>query len=132
MKTAQSLTDKFSIGLSMLCAIHCLVLPLLLVALPNLAALHLQNEAFHTWTLVAVIPTSIYALTMGCKKHQRYHLFFWGLSGLLLMVLAVTFGHDIGGEAGEKGLTLLGAIFVVIAHWGNFKHCKNNKCSHEK
>jgi len=132
MKAIQALTDKFSIGLSILCAVHCLLLPLLLVALPSLGALQLQNEAFHTWMLLAVIPISIYALTMGCKKHQRYQLLYWGFSGLLLMVLAVIFGHDIGGEAGEKILTLLGAIFVVIAHWKNFKRCKNNRCSHEK
>lgn len=49
MKTAQEYTDNFAIGLSMLCAIHCLLLPLILVALPSLGALQLQNEAFHFW-----------------------------------------------------------------------------------
>lgn len=126
MKTTQALTDKFSIGLSTLCAIHCLVLPLLLITIPSLGALQLQNEAFHTWMLIAVIPTSIYALTMGCKKHQRYHLFFWGISGLILMVSAVMLGHEVIGDSGEKLLTLLGASMVVIAHWGNYKRCKNS------
>lgn len=92
----------------------------------------LQNEAFHTWTLAVVIPISIYALTMGCKNHQGYQLLLGGLLGLLLMVLAVTFGHDIGGEAAEKGLTLLGATFVVIAHWKNFKRCRDSDCAHEE
>jgi len=127
MNTAQSFTDKFSIGLSMLCAIHCLILPLLLVALPNFAALQLQNEAFHTWMLAAVIPTSIYALTVGCKKHLHYRLMLWGVSGLCLMILAILVGHDIAGESGEKVLTLLGATLVVIAHWGNFKRCQKQK-----
>ena len=70
MKTVQEYTDKFAIGLSMLCAIHCLLLPLLLVALPSISALQIENEAFHFWMLAAVIPTSLYALSMGCKKHQ--------------------------------------------------------------
>lgn len=130
MKTGQELTDKFAIGLSMLCAIHCLILPLLLVLLPSLGSLQLQNEAFHTWMIVAVIPTSIYALTMGCKKHQRYRLLFWGVSGLILMVSAVFLGHEVVGESGEKILTLLGTILVVIAHWGNFRRCQqHNTCS---
>ena len=131
MKTVQEYTDKFAIGLSMLCAIHCLLLPLLLVALPSISALQLQNEAFHFWMLAAVIPTSIYALTIGCKKHQRYRLLSWGISGLILMLMAVFFGHYIAGESGEKILTLLGAILVVVAHWGNFRRCQQNKsCTH--
>jgi carbon starvation protein CstA len=133
MKTVQEYTDKFAIGLSMLCAIHCLLLPLLLVALPSIGALQLQNEAFHFWMLAAVIPTSIYALSIGCKKHQRYRLLSWGLSGLILMLMAIFFGHDIAGEFGEKVLTLLGAILVVIAHWGNFRRCQQHQnCGHEK
>ncbi|WP_159821520.1 MerC domain-containing protein [Colwellia sp. 20A7] len=130
MKITQALTDKFSIGLSMLCAIHCMLLPLLLVALPSLGALQLDNEAFHIWMLIAVIPTSIYALTLGCKKHQRYRLITWGVSGLTLMILAVTLGHEVIGDSGEKLLTLFGATFVVIAHIGNFRRCQQHKsCS---
>jgi carbon starvation protein CstA len=131
MKIVQEYTDKFAIVLSMLCAIHCLLLPLLLVALPSIGALQLQNEAFHFWMLATVIPTSIYALTIGCKKHQRYRLLSWGISGLILMLMAVFFGHDIAGESGEKTLTLLGAILVVVAHWGNFRRCQQHtSCSH--
>jgi carbon starvation protein CstA len=131
MKTVQEYTDKFAIGLSMLCAIHCLLLPLLLVALPSIGALQLQNEAFHFWMLAAVIPISIYALTIGCKKHQRYRLLSWGISGLILMLTAVFFGHNLAGESGEKILTLLGAILVVVAHWGNFRRCQQHtSCYH--
>lgn len=129
MKAAQELTDKFSIGLSSLCAIHCLVLPLLLVLMPSLGALNLENEAFHLWMLITVIPTSIYALTIGCKKHKRYRLFSIGAAGLLLLILAIIIGHDIAADWGEKILTLLGASLVVIAHIGNFRLCqKHDNC----
>lgn len=131
MKTTYALTDKFSITLSLLCAVHCLMVPLLLIAAPSLSALHLQNEAFHFWMLAAVIPISLYALSIGCKKHQRYRLLFWGVSGLSLMIIAVLFGHDIGGEVAEKVLTLLGAVLVVVAHVGNFQRCKKQDCHHE-
>jgi len=127
MKTAQELTDKLSIALSMLCAIHCLVLPFILVILPSLAVLQLQDESFHLWMLYAVLPISIFALTMGCKKHKRYQLLAVGGTGLLLMVLAVTLGHDLLGEIGEKGLTLVGAILVATGHFLNFKSCQKLK-----
>jgi hypothetical protein len=131
MSKGQEITDKFSISLSMLCAIHCLALPLILILLPSLAALNLDNEAFHTWMLVAVIPTSIYALTMGCKGHQAYSLLFLGALGLILLILALLLGHEIIGESGEKSLTLLGATFVFIAHWKNislYQRDKNCAC----
>lgn len=127
MKISQTITDKFSIGLSMLCAIHCLALPVLLVLIPSLSSLPLQNEAFHIWMIVAVIPTSIYALTVGCKKHQRYRLLLWGASGLIFMILAISLGHEIIGGSGEKILTLLGATLVVIAHLENFRRCQQHK-----
>jgi carbon starvation protein CstA len=131
MKTAQQLTDKFAMSLSMLCAIHCLLLPLLLVLLPSLGSLQLVNESFHSWMIVAVIPTSIYALTIGCKKHQRYRLLFLGVSGLILMILAVLIGHEIAGEIGEKVFTLLGAMLVTLAHFGNFRRCQRyQNCAH--
>lgn len=127
MKITQEVTDKLSIGLSMLCAIHCLVLPLLLVALPSFGALQLQNENFHTWMLISVIPISLYALTMGCKKHKRYRLFLFGATGLVLLVSAVLFEDYIGGEFGEKSLTLLGATLIVLAHFGNFRLCRKHE-----
>lgn len=79
--------------------------------------------------LVAVIPSSIYALTMGCKAHKRYRIFYWGVAGLILMSLAVLLAHELIGETGEKLLTLVGALCVVIAHWGNFKRCQQHKCA---
>ena len=129
MKTGQAVTDKLAIGLSLMCAIHCLAVPVLLVMLPSLAVLQLDNEAFHFWMVLVVIPTSIYALTLGCKQHERYQLLFLGGIGLVLLISALVAGEERIGEAGEKILTLLGASFVAIGHWFNFRLCqpKNNK-----
>ncbi len=59
MRTIQNFTDKMAISLSLLCAIHCLALPLLIVLLPSITALQLYGEDFHLWMLLAVIPTSL-------------------------------------------------------------------------
>ncbi len=124
MKKTLSALDGFAISLSLLCAIHCLVLPIILVAMPSLVALGLQNEAFHTWMLIAVLPTSLYALTMGCKQHKRYLLLMMGCIGLALMVLAVVIGEHLMGEAGEKIMTLTGAGLVACGHYFNFRLCQ--------
>lgn len=130
MRTVQAITDKVSIGLSLLCAIHCLALPFMLVLLPSLAVFQLDDEAFHVWMLVAVFPTSIYALTMGCKRHKRYRLLALGTAGLTLLTLAVILGHDVIGEHGEKVLTVLGASLIAAGHFANFRLCQqHNDCA---
>lgn len=127
MKTAQAITDKFAMGLSLMCAIHCLTIPLLLAMLPSMAALQLDNEAFHLWMIVAVLPTSLYALTLGCKQHKRYRLLILGSIGLALLVLALVLGEARIGEVGEKVLTALGAGFVAVGHWFNYRLCRIEK-----
>ncbi|MZG29483.1 MAG: MerC domain-containing protein [Nitrospinae bacterium] len=124
MKTAQAITDKLAIGLSLMCAIHCLVITSLLALLPSMAALPLDNEYFHIWMVVIVIPSSAYALTLGCKQHKRYQLLILGSIGLTLLVLAVGLGEERIGEGGEKILTILGAGFVAVGHWFNFRLCR--------
>ena len=131
MKTTQAITDKLAIGLSLACVIHCLALPVLLVLLPGIAALQLNNESFHLWMVVAVLPSSIYALTFGCKQHKRYQLLFLGSVGIVLMILALFLGEAVIGELGEKILTTVGGGLVAAGHWFNYRLCnkKDNDCA---
>ncbi|MDC9727844.1 MAG: MerC domain-containing protein [Methyloprofundus sp.] len=129
MRATQQITDKLSIGLSLLCAIHCLAVPVMLALLPAIAGLQLDNEAFHSWMLWAVIPTSIYALTMGCKRHKRLRLLVVVGAGLTLLILAVILAEDTIGESGEKILTLLGASLVASGHYWNFRFCRQLDCA---
>lgn len=137
MKTASAVRDKLAIGLSLMCAIHCLALPALLALLPGMAALQLDNETFHLWMVAAVLPSSIYALTLGCKQHKRYRLLIVGSIGLVLLVLALVLGEERIGETAEKVLTIIGAAFVAVGHWFNYRLCrtreyKNCACPDDK
>ena len=127
MKTVQAITDKLAIGLSLMCAIHCLAITSLIALLPSLVALGLDNEVFHLWMVVVVLPSSVYALTLGCKQHKRYRLLIWGCIGLTLLVMALVFGEERIGEDGEKILTVLGAGFVAVGHWFNYRLCQEQK-----
>jgi len=124
----QTITDRAAISLSLICSIHCLLLPAALVLVPTLASLPMGEEAFHKWMLLAVIPVSIAALAMGCKKHKRYQLFSYGLSGVAILVFAALFGHDVLGEAGEKISTVVGSLVIVYGHFLNHKLCSQQAC----
>ena len=45
----QLITDRMAIGLSLACVIHCLALPIVLVAIPNFLAIYVDSEYFHLW-----------------------------------------------------------------------------------
>lgn len=113
-----------AISLSILCVLHCLAIPLLVALLPSIAVIPLAQESFHFWMVVAVIPISIYALTLGCKKHKTLSVVMIGLLGLGLLMGAVLWGENLLGEQGEKLLTVLGAALVAISHYQNYSRCK--------
>ena len=127
MKELTISSDKIAMSLSMLCMVHCLAFPLLAVLLPSIAALPLDKEDFHLWMVIAVIPISLYALTLGCKKHKTFSILSLGLLGLVCLVSAVLLGESRIGEAGEKILTVVGAILIAFSHYKNFHQCQHQK-----
>lgn len=131
MPTLQSTADKTAIGLSLACAIHCLALPVALTLIPTLSTLPLGDEKFHQLLLLAVLPISLVALVIGCRKHYNYPVIALGISGLSVMIFAATLGHDLLGEAGEKIMTLVGAAILAYSHIQNHKLCREKNCDCE-
>ena len=123
----RALTDKMAMSLSLLCALHCVATPVVLVMLPSLAALQFDDEAFHLWMVLAVIPISSYALTMGCKRHKRYRLLGVGLVGLLFLLSAVLLGEAVISEFQEKALTVIGAVTITLGHYWNYRLCRRQE-----
>ncbi len=123
----QPLADRAAIGLSLLCALHCTALPLLLVLSPSVLAMGFQDEAFHLWIVLVVIPVSVFALTMGCREHKHMGVLFLGVAGLLVLALSGMFGHDLLGAMGEKAATLFGAGLIAVSHVKNFMLCQQAK-----
>ena len=125
----QQRLDKLAISISSLCIVHCLLLPIGIVLIPSIGLQTLADEAFHQMLVVAVLLTSCSALFMGCSRHKVWRVLAWGVSGLFLLIAAVLFGHDFG-ELFEKGLTLIGSLFVIIGHVQNYRLCKQLACTH--
>lgn len=129
MKNSQMYTDKISISLSILCVVHCLALPLILVFMPSTLGLLLEGEAFHLFMIFVVLPISAYALTMGCQKHKNKQLVVAGAAGLAFLIAGIALEHVVG-EFGEKALTLIGASILALVHFKNYRLCKKVDCSH--
>ena len=124
------LLDRFSIGLSALCLLHCLAIPLLISMTPVVATFAFADESFHIALIALVVPTSALSLGLGCRKHRGWGVVVIGLMGLGLLGTAA-FAEAMGlGEIGETVLTVLGALVVASAHVLNYRACRACDCEH--
>lgn len=100
------------------CLIHCLVLPLIIAALPSLAGSIDPGERFHTLVLAFAIPTSALALVPGWRASGAVGPLGCGLAGLMLLVVGVAME---GSEAMETSLTVVGSLLLAGAHLANWR-----------
>lgn len=127
-RKVQRLLDRLSISASALCLLHCLATPLLLVALPVLSATFMADETFHLWMVTIVLPLSLAALFIGCRRHRDGLVITLGLIGLLGLILAALLGHDVLGETGEKVATVVSGLLLAAGHWRNYRLCRLSDC----
>lgn len=125
---AQKVSDKVSIGISLLCVMHCLLFPLFLILSSNYLTLFLNNELFHYTLLLLVVPLSLFALTIGLKNHNSFNIFIFGFIGIIFLLSALFFDIKILFVSSEIFLTILGSSFMMIAHYKNFQLCRHLDC----
>lgn len=123
--------DRLAIALSAVCLVHCLALPLAVTLLPVLGANLLSHATFHQLMLLVVLPSSIAAFFMGCRKHGQGSVAALGGVGLALLVVAALAVESTWGAHAERWVTLLGAAVLSLAHLQNFRHCRHARCTHD-
>ena len=116
--------DKAAIGLSVACALHCLMVPLLLTIFPSGALSGLGDERIHLGLLALIVPISVFSLTLGCRLHRNPTVIAVGVAGICILVFSALLAHDIGGKSLETVGTLLGSGIVALSHALNFKSCR--------
>ena len=124
MKNALNINlDNVAISFSVLCGLHCLLLPIAIIFFPAISATFMGSEDFHKTLLYFIIPSSIIAMTVGCKMHGKYNVYLYGIIGVGTLLIASFFGHDYFGESGEIILTLIGTGIVSYGHLKNQRLC---------
>lgn len=113
----QRAMDATAMGLSGLCIIHCLGLPLIAAALP-LAAQWAEAEWVHGLLVALAAPAAL--LAIGPSLSQRpapwmiVILALLGLSGLVSALF-------IENETSETALSVIGALLLATAHILNWR-----------
>jgi len=124
--------DKIGISASLICAIHCAILPLFFASLPIFGLEILHNKIFEYSMIAFAGVIGSYALYHGYKKHHHKKLpLIIFLAGLCFLILKEVF------IAEELLLLIPAATFIIGAHILNYhecrkaNHCHTDDCDHE-
>jgi len=109
--------DGAAVGLSALCLIHCLALPLLVAGLPFLA--QFSEGHLHAQMLVIVLPLSVLALGLGFRHHRNLRIVGAGVAGMVLLTVGATVAHTHWGIVADRLFTVSGALILAAAHFYN-------------
>jgi hypothetical protein len=122
--------DRWGIFLSSLCAIHCLVTPILLLALPVLGG-YFENQMVHIIMALFVVPVGAFAFWSGYKHHKKMYLLVLGFVGLSL-VGGAPLVHDFFHIElmREDLMTIFGSTILIGAHLLNRRACQCDDHSH--
>jgi hypothetical protein len=118
--------DRLGMGLSLGCAIHCLLTPLLMAFLPFSAAIGLLGHGTETVLLGASALLSGTALILGFRRHRQRRVL--GLLGAALALIAA--GRIYHDHPFEPVLVNAGLAFLIPANLLNRRLCRRCKSCH--
>ena len=111
--------DALGVGLSGLCAVHCLALPLLLGSGVALSAGHgAPTDPTHVILFALAGPVSLAALWRGYRRQRSWPPLAVGALGVALLGRGLFLADD---EALARALTLAGAGILALTHLYNWR-----------
>lgn len=147
--------DRLAIGMAAVCAVHCLLTPILVIALPIIATSFFVHQDFHLWMILLVLPTTSFAVFMGCRKHKDKLVAVLSAVGLSILVFALVqerlhyvahaeaTSHAVSCESCSRDLreepipmhagawfNTLGGLLLASAHIRNYRLCRKSRCEH--
>ncbi|EMR03523.1 MerC domain-containing protein [Cesiribacter andamanensis] len=109
--------DSAGFFASIVCALHCAFLPLLLLALPHASLPLLHTPAAEFLMIGASFGLSLAALSSGFGKHKRKRVLLAMLAGFSIILLGITTALPQGAEILA---TSSGALLVSLGHYLNW------------
>lgn len=117
--------DKFGIWASSLCALHCLLIPVLVPVAPLVGASFFAEDWFERTILIISLVVGFWAILSGFYRYHRqiYPIFSIAVGGMIY------WNKDILGEEFEPLTITVGALLIIFAHAANLKMCQKIKKS---
>lgn len=109
--------DKVGISASLLCAIHCALMPFLLPVAAMLGFSFLWSPGFEALMLLLALAVGLYSLTIGYRHSHRNSLPFLFLAGGIAVILL---SKLLFPEDWEFVVLPIGALLIVASHGLNW------------
>ena len=120
-QTLHAFIDRLAAAGSLLCAVHCAALPLVLVIAPALAAGVLWSESLERLTVLCVALMGLSSLGWGWWKHRSIGPVLLLLPGLALMVSAIVVPAVHQSVPAHATAMAAGGVLVALAHLFNLR-----------
>ncbi len=113
--------DNLGMTASVLCAIHCAVVPVIITSLPLLGLGFLANPWFE-WGMILFalcIGVSAIGITYFRKKHSLLPMIL-----LIIGFMIIIWGHLFISSWREAVIVPVGGLLIAAAHFFNYKYAK--------
>lgn len=126
--------DKFGTTSSIVCAMHCALLPIVISILPALGLSFLVWSGFE-WAFVCFASLlGLFSLWMGYKRHRVYRALLFLIPGLLLVWMGVLVPEIHHAVVLHAVVMSVGGTLIAVAHLINLRlnhsHVHDASCHH--
>ena len=122
----QKIIDNLGITISAACAIHCVLLPAILIIAPYS---FFASHEFHETLIYFILPFAAVAFFLGCKKHGDYKVLIMGSIGIILLATSLVIHEVFHSEQHSEEfmvilITIAGSVTLIFSHLRNAKLCR--------
>ena len=128
------LADRFGFAASMLCAIHCAALPVVLALLPSLGIGVWLGEGFEQAFVLFATLLGLFTMAWGYRRHRAVRALWLLLPGLAVLWVGVLYAPLHETLVAHAVAMTLGGTLVGLAHLANLRlnhgHVHDATCAH--
>lgn len=134
LPSLRSLLDRFGATGSLLCAVHCALIPILLAAAPSLGLSVWLSDGVEQALVVFVTLLGLSSLLWGYSKHRALHALGLLVPGLIALWAGLLYGPLHHSQVPHAAVMTVGGVLVGLAHLLNLRlnngHVHDASCAH--
>lgn len=127
-----NVVDRVGATASLLCAIHCMLLPFVLAALPLIGLGFLAGHTFERVFVTCAALLAAFSIVMAYRQHGRPHALLLMVPGIALLITGIAIDLD-AHVAIHTACVVSGGLLVASAHVTNLvlahRH-RHSTCTH--
>jgi hypothetical protein len=130
----RSLLDRIGATGSLVCALHCALLPLVIAALPSLGVAIWLGDGFERVFVVFATLLGLFSVVWGYRRHRAVRALWLLLPGLAVLWLGMLYGPLHHALLPHALAMTFGGTLVGLAHLANLRlnhgHVHDATCTH--